>query len=299
MASGSDKRKQEVKAILDAVDDELRFNFTRIYRQSINANTKGGAYEMAVKDFLSSYMNGVFELNTRGKLIDKDLNFVDVFEPSENEFDVVASFKSSLPRIMANIQGTNLVPYDGVAVILEAKQTLTKKCLEEDLQKLEKLDKLSYCGPFSTTRSPLCPARPIRVLFYYEKIIKEVWLHDLLLAHEKAWDIIIFYKDDRIFINPALPMISYHQKWEPGHYWAHIHHSVLWMVIAIATSIPLDVGADTCGTFLSLLKEVQDDVPSEGSFFPKKPKKSVKKGEKASKKPPKRSSRKKIKPVAH
>jgi hypothetical protein len=212
----------EANKILVDIDKTLRNEFDLILNQSINPNTKGYEYEKAVAKFLQQYLDGIVCFNTRARILDNSLNAVNTFARMENEFDVVASFSAAYPRIVMKTGDTITLPYDGVAAIIEVKQTLTKTSLEKDLKKLRKLDDLAYNGPYLRRRErflrlpgksertknvllTLCQMRPVRTLFYIDSKIDGNSLVNLLKKNEETWDMLIIYSQDRLIGSPSFP----------------------------------------------------------------------------------------------
>jgi len=121
--------KIEVKKILDNIDFTLRNRFNEIRRQHFNPNTKGYEYEKIVAKFFEEYLGGVLDFHVRAALIDSDLKAFEVFSYGENEFDVIATYKSASPRIVLKVGDVKYIPFDSVALLIEVKQTLNKNNL--------------------------------------------------------------------------------------------------------------------------------------------------------------------------
>ena len=207
--------KKEAKQYLDAIEEELKNNFQKIRSQKYCPNTKGYDYEDILKKYFEEYLSGGFEFFTRVGILDNQLKVNKIFKKTENEFDVVAIYKNSVPRFVMH----RLVPYDSVAFITEVKQTLTLQTLRDDLTKLNKLSKL----PIPTNRrrissdsrmfNHLIIGRPIRVLFYYEIKAKMDKVFDLLKgSNASSWDICIVFKENIVIFNSTLPFVQFMRK---------------------------------------------------------------------------------------
>ena len=133
-------KKTEAKKFLEGIENGLKSEFNNLRDKHFNTNTKGYEYEKILKDFLASYFGGIYDFHVRVPLVDIELEALSVFSSSENEFDVVATYKTVVPRIVLKVHETSFLPYDAVAFIAEVKQTVTKAGLESDLKKFDKLD---------------------------------------------------------------------------------------------------------------------------------------------------------------
>jgi hypothetical protein len=165
---------------------------------------------LVLKDFFESYLSGAYEFLVRVGVLDAELKVKSILKPEENEFDVVAIYKNALPKLVYQ----RLIPYDSVAFIVEAKQTLTLRDLRKDLKKLCKLAELKS----EKYRLRLLPKlrdkqgkevaldRPLRFLFYYESHAKSEKVHEILSGELcKFWDICVILKDKVLLWNSTLP----------------------------------------------------------------------------------------------
>lgn len=160
-----------IEEVSQGITKQFQDSFTTIRETHYNPNTKGYSYEKILKDFLEKYLGGILDFYVRSAILDSELKCFDIFGTRENEFDVIAMYKNASPKIVMEIQDTHFLSYDGVAFIVEVKQTLTKPSLEKDLKKLSKLSKLSLNHKRfkpSYYHTPLQELRPLHVLFYYE-----------------------------------------------------------------------------------------------------------------------------------
>lgn len=202
-------KEVEALKLLESVERELRDKFNQLRNLHYNPNTKGYSYEKALKDFLELYLGGIYDFHVRVPIIDFELETFAVFSSGENEFDIVSTYKTAIPRIVFKAEETAFVPYDAVAFITEVKQTLNKGALKKDLRKLDKLNKLRLGKRFGVTiGGDFNIQRPLRALFYYESEISDKTLLELLNKYESAWDLTIVLEDDMILANPSLPIIG-------------------------------------------------------------------------------------------
>ena len=107
-----------------------------------NPNVKGQGIELAVKDFMEMYLGSIFDFYNRVALVDAGGMYYRTFSPAENEFDVVATYKTAVPRVVIETEAIKYVPLDAVAFVIETKHSLTRRNLELGLRKFSKLLKL-------------------------------------------------------------------------------------------------------------------------------------------------------------
>ncbi|MCL5949332.1 MAG: hypothetical protein M1490_02505 [Candidatus Bathyarchaeota archaeon] len=197
--------KQAIE-ILTKIEEQLIIKFDKLRKQKYNPNTKGYDYEEIVKQFYEDYVGGAFDVQIRMGILDAELKALSVFSSGENEFDVIGTYRTAVPRIVHQ----RLVPYDSVAFIIEVKQTLTINKLKDDLAKLCKLKELRTNKQrfnFNTWFPPNLLWRPTRVLFYYEARANRDKVCDLLEKSE-AWDLCIVLKDNNVLMNSTIPSMK-------------------------------------------------------------------------------------------
>jgi hypothetical protein len=194
--------KEKAVAYLEKMENETRSVFDRIRQENYNDNTKGYDYENTLKEFYSLYLCSGFDFFVRRPILDINLRVESVLK-RKNEFDILATYKSAIPRLIYKIKDTNYIPYDSVAFITEVKQTLTKPNLKKDLEKFHKLDKLELGQRFKYMSFPFLRQRPERILFYYERRANPSTILDLLSQKDfvESWDIVTILKDDILIIN--------------------------------------------------------------------------------------------------
>jgi hypothetical protein len=205
--------KKEAKKLLGAIEKQLNNRFDEIRSEKYNPNTKGFDYEIVLKDFFNSYLNGGFDFLVRVGVLDVGLKVKEVLKAKQNEFDVVAIYKNAIPKLVYQ----RLVPYDSVAFIAETKQTLTLTTLKADLQKFSKLSELEVdkyrLHLFPKIHSAIIEhpflERPLRMLFYYEAKADGEKVHQLLSGElGRVWDICVILKENVVLLNSTLPLIK-------------------------------------------------------------------------------------------
>jgi|YelNatPaOPRAMG01_1025707.scaffolds.fasta_scaffold52470_2 hypothetical protein len=246
-------KKAEAIRLLVGIDEGLKGRFNELRNKHFNPNTKGYEYEKILKEFLESYLSGLYDFHVRTPLIDAELEALSIFTSAENEFDVVSTYKTAIPRIVLKINDTSFIPYDAVAFIVEVKQTLTKAALENDLKKLDKLSKLktseSRFGAF--VYGDYVIQRPLRILFYYESEIADITTLNLLSNYGCAWDLMAVLMDNIMFGNPSLPIIGKHFKTDK--ILRFTDYPLLQLMIAMTTSLPCPIVANAWPLFINLL----------------------------------------------
>jgi len=231
---------EEAKNVLDGIEKQLNNRFTEIRSEKYNPNTKGVDYELVLKSFFDSYLSGAFDFLVRVGILDVDLKVKSLLKPEQNEFDVVAIYKNALPKLVYQ----RLVPYDSVAFIVEAKQTLTSSSLEAELKKFSKLDGLRI----DKYRLRLLPKlmdmpgkevtlkRPLRFLFYYEAEVDEKEVHRLLCDEfGEFWDICVIFEENVIWLNSTLPLL--HRRWRDVPYVRDVNYPLLKAMAYTSVSI--------------------------------------------------------------
>lgn len=178
------------------------------YRE-VYSNTKGDAYEETFKQFLESYFEGSFDVRTKVALIDAELDCFDSFDyiHGEDEIDVVGLYKQAVPKIVFETDSSagsmQWVPYDGVALVAEVKNKLTKSSLDSDLDKLEKISKLKLSEDRFISPQPtwLTIDSPVRCLVYDECSISDDALEDLLKNNLSSWHMVLIASTDVLILN--------------------------------------------------------------------------------------------------
>jgi hypothetical protein len=194
--------------ILEGIENSLKRDFEEIYKVKYNPNTKGHGYEKIVSEFLETYLGNFFNFYVRVPIYDSDLKCRKIFRDIENEFDVVVTYKTSIPRIAFEIKGTAFIPYDTVAFVIEVKQDLTKEHLQDDSRKLKKLGmlKLATNSRQIGINTDFGMKRPMRILFYYEKHIEESFLWETIKKFDDTIDFLLILSENKLFLNKHLPV---------------------------------------------------------------------------------------------
>jgi hypothetical protein len=229
-----------------------------------NQNTKGGNYEKIVGKTLETYLGTQFDFYYRAQLIDMRMEYLNVFSVGQNEFDVVAAFKTASPRLVLKIEDTPWVPLDSIAFCVEVKQDATTSSVESDLGKLGLLDKLprspnrvgvSLGGNFNIQR-------PLKILFYYERKIDWNKLDSLLAQQIEHWDMVIFLKEDFSFLNPSLPVAKIVRDSGASKLKEFQQHSLLFLLFVVTASLPVPMSVSTLDTFLNILRLSEGGSPT-------------------------------------
>jgi hypothetical protein len=201
-------KPEEAKRLLSAIEKQLAHRFQEIRDEKYNPNTKGYDYEEILKKFFENYLGGAFDFYIRLGVLDVELKINSMLEPRKNEFDVIAVYKNAVPKVIH----LRFIPYDSVAFITEAAQTLTLQKLKADLKKLERLNCLqigrrNICHSSRTLMFPI--NRPLRMLFYYESKANADAVEQLLLHERKGvWDILVIMNSHFVIYNTTLPLVT-------------------------------------------------------------------------------------------
>jgi len=242
-------KEVEALKLLESVEGELGDKFSRLRELHYNPNTKGYSYEKILRDFLEPYLGGIYDFHLRVPIIDFELKTYEIFSSGENEFDVVSTYKTSIPRIVFKAEETAFVPYDAVAFLIEVKQTLNKAALKKDLGKLDKLNGLHLGNRFGVTiGGRFNIQRPLRALFYYESEISDKTLLEVLNRNRGAWDLTMVFGDNTILANPSLPIIG------KGKIAISKRYPLLQSMLVITASLPYPPVVNAWSLFENLLK---------------------------------------------
>ena len=249
-------KKENVTKILDGIEKGLKNKFEFIREQTFNPNTKGGEFEKILKRFFESYLSGLLDFHVRVSLIDTELDAFTVFSSGENEFDVVATFKTTVPKIVLELESTAFLPYDSVAFVTEVKQELSKTALENDLKKLEKLTKLKTSekrfGVLITGNYTI--KRPLRILFYYESRIAQETMYELLVNYMNAWDFVIILKDNMLLGNSCIPSIG--KRFDTEKPMSFDRYVLLFLMLLTSQSLPCPPIVSTWSLFAKMMGTV-------------------------------------------
>lgn len=248
--------QEELHKIAEEIEKELRDRFENVRSVNYNPNIKGQNYEKILKEFLEPYLPGIYDFHLRAAILDADLEASKKFKTGENEFDVVATYKISKPRLVFQLENFTFVPYDAVAFLIEVKQTLTKDAITKDLEKLRKLNSLKLTdrrfgpsiGGSVTTKSIL------KILFYYEKEISSETLAEEL-GKEDSWDIAVILKDNRLLARiSSFPMLKKADT-EIG---IHSGYPLFFMLNLIAATQPVPLMVNASKLFGKIILAIQN-----------------------------------------
>lgn len=191
-------KKKEANKIANGIESMVEKKFEGYKNLSYNTNTKGYDYEFAIFKILKEYLSSRFNFYLRSHLIDKEMKYLETLsKKGENEIDIIATFKSTIPKIILKTDKTYFVPYDAVAFLVEVKSILNRQNLIKDLNKLEKIASLpinsNRFGGYIGSKFAITD-RPLRILIYAETSITQKTLEYILLNNE-FWDLIYVVKD--------------------------------------------------------------------------------------------------------
>lgn len=139
------------------------------------------------------------------------MKYTNLFKGKAKEIDVVGTFKSSIPRFVLKAKKSVIIPYDAIAIISEVKSVLNIKNLNEDLEKLKKLDQLNPSEDrlIIPLTSPYTRAdKPFRLLVYFETPKALDGMLDLLKKYIDFWDALFLVDKEEVLFNGNLPFIK-------------------------------------------------------------------------------------------
>lgn len=196
--------------LINQIEQQLRDELMRLKDIPSPTSVKGGSYEDILKEFFEKYLRSIYDFYTRVTLVDYLGLHKFIFDPKENEFDLVATYKTSVPKIF--LQYANYyIPYDAAAFIVQIKQDLDKNKLQMDLEKLRKLRSL----PLSQNRIPVSiigldpvlkvggsSIDPLNILIYVnQRTKKSKSIEDLLRDFKDCWDLVLVLSQNKLYVN--------------------------------------------------------------------------------------------------
>jgi len=280
--------RMDPDALLNGLNGSLVRDWEEHRRQAFNPNTKGAAYETALKNFLNGYFGDIYNIQTRTAVIDEYLNCFDIFNSGDAELDVVATFKQAVPQIIFESGDMKWVPYDGVSFVCEVKSELTSTSLEDDLEKLAKLDSLReddrnrrfprfagrtelYVEPEKGEKGESIDASvtdQLKCLVYDQASISESTLREKLNVDTNIWDLLLIVDENILFTSPELPFsklwnspnrVSY--SWIPEDHMEYVLPNIpslpdglVWFILTISMSIPRPQPFDTTAALINLVQ---------------------------------------------
>lgn len=279
------------EAIIQGFRTNLHSQWEQHRDHAFNANTKGAAYESALKEFLDEYFAPIYNIRTRTAVIDRELQCFDLLNPGESELDVVSVFKQAVPGIIMEAGEMGWVPYDSVAFVCEVKSKLTAPALEKDLEKFAKLSELGRQNRFTSGQTGQTQMylvddenressmkttvnHQLKCLVYDEKSIDPETLLNTAMVAPEIWDLILIVEDDLLIVSPNLPFVDAWQNrvsWDmddsPEHVFPDfvvLPEGIVWFIILLVISIPRPIPFDASA---ALLRLVQRDWRDGGSFY--------------------------------
>ena len=200
-----------VEWLLEKVQNQLDSDWETL--RDLKAGSKGTHYERKLKKFLGFYYGNIYDIRIKTAVIDSEKKCFDLFDfRGDDEFDVVATFKQSHPRIVFETgeepETIPWVPYVSVAFICEVKSQLNKSALEGDLEKLHNLTKLDSTieNRFGLNiTGDYAIENPLKCLVYDQESISEGALNNLLSEYSDDWHLLLIVEKDVIILNSQLP----------------------------------------------------------------------------------------------
>jgi len=197
------------KHIIEKVENDLINKLGEAMEISSPPNIKGESYEDSISNFFETYLGSIYDFHTRVSIIDFLGLCFEKFKPTENEFDIVATYKTAVPKILLEHERQKFIPYDSVAFIIQVKQDLDKGKLKSDLEKFRKLRSLPLY-PGRVPASVEYPADlhaggrnelPLSILFYIRKNISDRAMESLLREFKDYWDFLVVVEDKKLLVN--------------------------------------------------------------------------------------------------
>ena len=251
-----------VEELINGFENALRSEWRQYREQSFNTNTKGGAYETALKELLQQYLGNILDIRTRSAIVDAKLDCFSLLTEGENEIDIVATYKTATPNIVFEAGDMSWVPYDGVSFLCEVKSSLSKSSLESDLEKIEKLVDLrdSPEDRFHTyTSTPYSVNHQLMCLVYDEENIADSSKSDLLEEYSDVWDLMLVVEEDEMYVNSTLPFMDFLFPTDVGDpHWIYVENGLAWFILALSTSIPYPDTVYAADPILNLISQQED-----------------------------------------
>jgi hypothetical protein len=147
------------------------------------------------------------------QIVDSEMQYTKILQGVANEIDVVGTFNTTAPKIVLKTEGLVIIPYDAIALLSEVKSELTKRKLEEDLNKLRNIMQLKISSNrflpqgvlgFKEMKSDI----PFRLLVYFKKSIDDAVMEGLLTQYLEVWDVVFLVQKEEVIINRTLPFVN-------------------------------------------------------------------------------------------
>lgn len=282
-------------AIITGFNEKLRSQWEQHRRQAFNSNTKGAVFENTLQEFLLDYFEGVYDVRTRTVVIDEYLKCFEVFNSGNSEFDVVTSFKQSVPRMIFKSNEMTWVPYDGVAFVAEVKSEINTSKLESDLEKFAKLTQIEPDSQYSrfprgtaVTRMYIEPEpgkkgykkkvhvnHQLKCLVYDSASISDSSLRKRLGVDTEIWDLLLIVDENILYVSPELPFsdVWKHRGVKTSNVevskemWPDIislDDGLVWFILLLSISIPRPAPFDVTPALLHLVQRNWDEF---GNYF--------------------------------
>jgi len=215
-----DKEKAKAQKLMGEINSELKTRFSEIAKSNSPSTGKSIAYEEAVAKFLSVFFDSYYEFQTRVELVDHLLEVEDLLPGNLNEWDVVAVYRSAIPRGLLSPGVGKSIAYDSVAFIVQVAQDLTIEKLASDFERFETLSRLSLSDMRKqglVYSSPYVTGNPLKVLLYGNSKIAKETLEAELSKHSSGFDCLVVVDDGVLAISSANPFSTlFREDRKPG-----------------------------------------------------------------------------------
>lgn len=196
---------RDAKQFLADVENDLRSRWSRLAKQKFSQNKKGQGFEVAALQFFENYLGRNLEFHNRVALLDRKLTLFRQLSKGSNEWDLVATFATSIPRLVLHVESLDYVPLDGAFFVAEVKKSLTSTSLEADLGKLAPLRELVTKNRFGNrVPAPFEETELLRLLLYYKREIRSKRLWEILGSRLDTWDMLLVLEDRMLFVNKRI-----------------------------------------------------------------------------------------------
>jgi hypothetical protein len=272
ISSNVDKKmRKQAEFLHKAIEGQIKNNIEGFKYLNYNPNTKGADYEKVICDLLNTYLSSRFEFYTRAQIVDIDMRYTRIFQGGAREIDVVGTFNTTTPKIFLRAGHSVIMPYDAIALLAEVKSVLTKKRLEEDLEKLEKIMQLRIFEKrfltqkiFGTTQEvfgfeEMRPDKPFRLLVYFKTPKDSTIMEELLSQYSGVWDAVFLVDKENVILNKDLPfakalLVGLPDRSPNSKFMIWKDFPLSMLLLAITRTIPIPLAVDVMTTLFNITK---------------------------------------------